>query len=66
MADAVSSYWVNFARSGNPNGDGLPKWPRYDLQSEKIMNLGDPLQEREINRPGLDAIAASAADSHNR
>lgn len=66
MADVVSSYWVNFATTGNPNADGLPKWPRYDLQSEKIMNLGDPLQEREINRPGLDAIAASVADSHTR
>ncbi|XP_027725250.1 liver carboxylesterase 1-like isoform X2 [Vombatus ursinus] len=34
LSRMVMKYWANFARNGNPNGEGLPKWPRYDQNGE--------------------------------
>jgi len=33
------SYWANFAKNGNPNGDGNPIWPAYNLTTEFLNDL---------------------------
>jgi len=40
LANIMSSYWVNFIISGNPNGKELAEWPLYKMKSRKIMELG--------------------------
>jgi para-nitrobenzyl esterase len=37
----VSAYLVNFARTGNPNGAGLPEWPRYSRAKDEIVDFTD-------------------------
>jgi para-nitrobenzyl esterase len=42
LADVMSSYWVHFAATGDPNGAGLPAWPRVQGRpDDQIMILGD-------------------------
>ena len=41
MADLMSQYWVNFAKTGNPNGPGLPRWLSTADAPGKVMELGD-------------------------
>ncbi|MBI3403743.1 MAG: carboxylesterase family protein [Acidobacteria bacterium] len=38
----MSSYWVNFAKTGGPNGKGLPAWTAYDADTEPYLEIGDP------------------------
>ena len=40
LSDLISAYWVNFARSGDPNGPGLPAWNPYDVSTRSAMILG--------------------------
>jgi para-nitrobenzyl esterase len=48
LADAVSTYWVNFATAGNPNGSGLPTWPAYRAAPQAVMVLGDTIGPRTM------------------
>lgn len=53
MARIVTGYWVNFARHRDPNGPGLPHWPRYDRQRDRLLNLTEP--------PGVGQPSSQAA-----
>jgi para-nitrobenzyl esterase len=44
FSDRVSRYWINFVRSGNPNGVGLPEWPAFNRDRPQLMQLGEPMR----------------------
>ncbi|MBV9266900.1 MAG: carboxylesterase family protein [Acidobacteriaceae bacterium] len=39
LSDMISSYWTNFAKTGNPNGPGMPEWPGYTKPAYDVMHL---------------------------
>ena len=41
MAQEMSAYWVNFAKTGNPNGAGLPNWPGYNSAADMLMDFSE-------------------------
>jgi para-nitrobenzyl esterase len=54
VSDQVSSYWTNFAKTGNPNGTGLPQWPAFSDANQQVMNLNDP--SKAIPVPNLEKL----------
>ncbi len=37
ISDLLSGYWVNFAKTGNPNGAGLPQWPLFSKSDPQVL-----------------------------
>jgi len=49
LADQMSSYWVNFIVKGDPNGNGLAKWPEFkELSKSTVMIFGDTPQVEPV------------------
>lgn len=44
IADAMTGYWTEFAKTGNPNRADLPTWPLYDLQQHQTLRIGTPME----------------------
>ena len=51
LAEQMQQYWTNFAKTGDPNGAGLPAWPRFDAAQPEVMQLGDATQPIPVLDP---------------
>jgi len=49
LSELMSSYWVNFAKNGDPNGRGLPPWPAFSDANPQVMHFDD----NSSARPGV-------------
>ncbi len=43
LEETMLGYWTNFAKTGNPNGEGLPLWPRYNDTPDQVLELGEKI-----------------------
>jgi para-nitrobenzyl esterase len=50
LMEEMTSAWTNFARTGNPNGQDVPSWPRYDEEKRSTMEFAAS-QSKAVNDP---------------
>jgi para-nitrobenzyl esterase len=59
VARIMNAYWVNFAKTGNPNGKGLPSWPIYSTKTNELLEVqpdGKPVGKPDLTKARLDVI----------
>jgi para-nitrobenzyl esterase len=65
LSAEMSSYWINFAATGDPNGKGLPNWPAYQEKTDLALDLGDHVQPvKALHKPSLDFLDGYFASLH--
>ncbi len=71
LSEAMSTYWVNFAKSADPNGPGLPAWPAFNENTQQVLGFDGTIAPRPLpNLPQLQALndyySWRRAEAHKR
>jgi para-nitrobenzyl esterase len=54
ISSTMAAYWTNFAKRGDPNGQGLPAWPAFSDQTPVVMYLGPTARTGPV--PSVDSL----------
>ncbi|NXN94102.1 SASB hydrolase, partial [Rhinopomastus cyanomelas] len=54
LSRTLMKYWANFARNGNPNGEGLAEWPSYNLSEEYLQISLEQKKARGLKEQKVD------------
>jgi para-nitrobenzyl esterase len=57
-APQMQEYWTNFAKTGDPNGGNLAKWPKFDAAARAYMDFTDagPVAKEGLRRQACDGF----------
>jgi para-nitrobenzyl esterase len=64
LSDQMMNYWTNFARTGDPNGPGLPVWPQYGRQDELIHLDANITSGPDTKRPRYEFLLKGMPPFH--
>lgn len=69
VAKMMNTYWTNFAKTGNPNGNGLANWAVYNTANDEILEIkpdGSAVSEKDARKQRLDVIekAVTSGELH--
>ena len=59
VSQMMNAYWTNFAKTGDPNGEGLPHWPVYTPQKHEVLDIqadGRPVGKPDQRKARFDVI----------
>ena len=57
LSEEMIEYWTNFAKTGDPNGAGLPEWPRFDKTAEVMHLDADSAANPDTTRPRYEFLS---------
>ncbi len=61
LAELMCDYWTNFVKTGNPNGNGLPEWPKYTTSQYQVKVFNAKSETKALpEKGGLDFLLSKA------
>jgi para-nitrobenzyl esterase len=51
LSDLMGTYWTNFAKYGDPNGERLPEWPKFSEGNQVVMYFKNTAEQSSEAKP---------------